>query len=282
VPPAERRLLGALLFCASLAAAGSTDEARFDGRFVQGGLVVGQVAPGSRVQLDGREIRVSPRGDFLLGFDRDAAETGELIVTTPAGGRVRRELAIETRVYDIQRIDGLPPRQVTPSAADLKRIERENAMIREARSRDDPRTDFLGGFRWPALGRISGVYGSQRILNGEPRRPHYGVDVAAPVGTPVRAPAAGNVTLVHRDMFFSGGTLILDHGHGLSSSFLHLSKIHVRQGQRVGAGELIAEIGATGRVSGPHLHWNMNLGAARLDPQLLAGEMPGNSAQGDR
>jgi murein DD-endopeptidase MepM/ murein hydrolase activator NlpD len=147
---------------------------------------------------------------------------------------------------------------------------------RNASARDDPRADFLGGGQWPAMGRITGVYGSQRILNGEPRRPHFGVDVAGPVGAPVVAPAAGIVTLAQADLFFSGGTLIIDHGHGLTSSFLHLSAILVEQGQRVQKGHLVARIGATGRVSGAHLDWRMNLSGARLDPQLVVGEMPGN------
>jgi murein DD-endopeptidase MepM/ murein hydrolase activator NlpD len=271
-----------LLQVSAPVSAGVAEEPRFEGRFVQGGLVIGRVAPGARVQYEGRDLRVSPRGEFLLGFDRDAAPLTELIVIQPDGTRLRRELAVAGRSYDIQRIDGLPPRQVTPSAADLKRIERENAMVREARSRDDPRTDFLAGFGWPARGRISGVYGSQRILNSEPRRPHYGVDVAAPVGAPVHAPAPGVVTLAHPGMFFSGGTLIVDHGHGLSSTFMHLSKIHVRDGERIEAGRLLAEVGATGRVSGPHLHWSMNLHEARIDPQLLAGEMPGNGVNRDQ
>lgn len=276
--PAERLFLAAALCLPTslLPAAGAPGQLRLEGRFAQGGLVVGYAAPGARVQQDGRELRVSPRGEFLLGFDRDAPGSSEVVVTTPDGAVERRALSIASRSYDIQRIDGLPPRQVTPTAADLKRIERDNALLAEARARDDPRTDFLAGFHWPAQGRISGVYGSQRVLNGEPRRPHYGVDVAAPVGTPVRAPAPGLVTLAHPDMFFSGGTLIVDHGHGLSSSFLHLSKIHVRKGEHVEAGQLIAEIGATGRVSGAHLDWRMNLRGAHVDPQLLVGEMPGN------
>jgi murein DD-endopeptidase MepM/ murein hydrolase activator NlpD len=279
---AELILVTALLFNVSAAATGTPEGPRFEGRFVQGGLVIGYVPPGSHVTQDGRELRVSPQGAFLLGFDRDAVKTGELVVRTPDGALLRRESAVEARIYDIQRIDGLPPRQVTPSAADLKRIERDNALLNEARARNDARTDFLAGFRWPARGRISGVYGSQRILNGEARRPHYGVDVAAPVGTPVLAPAPGIVTLAHPDMFFSGGTLIVDHGHGLSSSFLHLSKIHARKGERVETGQLIAEIGATGRVSGAHLDWRMNLHNAHIDPQLLVGEMPGEAVNRDQ
>jgi murein DD-endopeptidase MepM/ murein hydrolase activator NlpD len=132
----------------------------------------------------------------------------------------------------------------------------------------------MGGFIWPLEGRISGVYGSQRILNGTPRRPHFGVDIAASVGTRAMAPADGVVTLAHPDMFYSGGTLIIDHGHGLSSTFMHLHRILVNKGQRVRGGEPVAEVGATGRVTGPHLDWRMNLFTKRLDPQLLVEPMP--------
>ena len=147
-------------------------------------------------------------------------------------------------------------------------------MVKKARTIDDPRADFLSGFRWPIKGRISGVYGSQRILNGEPRRPHFGIDIAAPTGTKVGAPADGVVTMVHPDMFFSGGTMIVDHGHGLSSAFLHLSRILVEKGDRVVQGQTIAEVGSTGRSTGPHLDWRINLFDRRLDPSLLVGPMP--------
>lgn len=247
---------------------------RLDGSLVQGGLVVGRASPGSRIELDGRRVRVSDAGVFLLGFGRDAPPLASLLVTFPDGRQESRRLEIAKRSYKIQRIEGLPPRKVTPTEEDMVRIRREYAAVKKARSRDDPRTDFLTGFMWPAKGRISGVYGSQRILNGEPRRPHFGVDVAAPVGTVVHAPADGVVTLTHDNMFFSGGTLILDHGHGLSSSFLHLSAILVKEGDRVRRGEPIAKIGATGRVTGAHLDWRMNLWDRRLDPQLLVEPMP--------
>ena len=241
---------------------------------VQGGLVVGRTEPGSQVRLDGRPIKVSDQGVFLLGFGRDAGEHAALDVTYPDGTLQRHSLNIEPRQYRIQRIDGLPPRKVIPSEKDLERIRRENSLVHKARARLDERTDFLQGFIWPAHGRISGVYGSQRILNGQPRRPHFGVDIAGPIGKAVVAPAAGIVTLTHNDMFFSGGTLIIDHGLGLSSSFLHLSRILVREGERVERGDRIAEIGATGRASGPHLDWRMNVLNVRIDPQLLVGEMP--------
>lgn len=244
------------------------------GDFIQGGLVQGQTVPGASVEFEGHKVRVSDDGLFLIGFGRDAKARAALRVTLPDGTREQRTLKVNKRKYKIQRIDGLPPSKVTPSEKHLERIRGEAALAAKARRIDEPRTDFRHGFTWPALGRINGVYGTQRILNGEPRRPHYGVDVAAPVGTLVRAPAGGVVTLVHPDMFFSGGTLILDHGHGLSSSFLHLSKSHVKQGDRVEQGDVIAEIGATGRVTGPHLDWRMNLFQTRIDPQLLVGPMP--------
>lgn len=263
-------LLGCL--CQAVLAASSTLQ--LTGPMVQGGLVVGEVTPGAQVQLDGRPVNVSARGLFLLGFGRNAEERAVLDVTQPDGKRERHTLHIDPRQYRIQRIDGLPPRKVTPSQIDLERIRRENALVRRARARIDERTDFLQGFVWPAHGRISGVFGSQRILNGEPRRPHYGVDIAGAEGKAVVAPAGGIVTLVHRDMFFSGGTLIVDHGLGLSSTFLHLSRILVEEGQRVEQGDRIAEIGATGRVTGPHLDWRMNLLKVRIDPQLLVGKMP--------
>jgi len=157
---------------------------------------------------------------------------------------------------------------------DYQRIRRDSAAVKQARERDDPRADFLSGWIWPVEGPISGVYGSQRVLNGKPRRPHFGVDIAMPVGTLVKAPADGLVTLAHPDMFYSGATLIIDHGHKLSSTFLHLSRILVEVGDRVRQGEVIAEVGKSGRVTGAHLDWRMNLRQARIDPQLLAGPMP--------
>ncbi len=254
--------------------ASGTGSLSLEGPFVQGGLIQGRTAPGARVTLGGQPLRVSEEGVFIFGFDRDAPAEIELVAELPDGTRERRTLAVEPRRYRVQRIDGLPPRKVTPSEEDLKRIRAEVELVRNARKRDDARTDFLDGFEWPLAGRISGVYGSQRILNGEPRRPHYGIDIVAPVGTPVRAPADGVVSLVHPDMFFSGGTLILDHGHGLSSAFLHLDSVLVEEGERVRRGQVIATVGATGRVTGAHLDWRINLFEKRLDPALLVGPMP--------
>ena len=256
------------------AAPAAAARVQLDGPAIQGGLLRGRVAPGSRVKFAGEPVRVSGEGWFLIGFGRDAAPKAVLSVVFPDGRRERVELSVEKRKYRIQRIDGLPPRKVTPGRKELARIRKEVALVKRARTIDDPRTDFLGGFRWPVKGRISGVYGSQRILNGEPRRPHYGIDIAAPKGTRVVAPAGGVVTLVHRDMYFSGGTLIVDHGHGLSSAFLHLARVLVKKGQPVKQGQPIAEVGSTGRSTGPHLDWRINLFGRRLDPALLVGPMP--------
>ena len=266
--------LWALLHFGSVPVAAETGV-HLDGPRTQGGLLRGRVPPGSTVEYEGDAVRVSADGWFLVGFGRDAPPDAELVVVFPDGRRERQVLEVRPREYDIQRIDGLPPRKVAPrSEEDLARIRADVKMVKQARVVDDPRSDFLSGFRWPVRGRISGVYGSQRILNGEPRRPHFGVDIAAPAGTKVVAPADGVVTLVHPDMFFSGGTLIVDHGHGLSSAFLHLSRILVERGERVVQGQAIAEVGSTGRSTGPHLDWRMNLFDRRIDPSLLVGPMP--------
>ena len=249
--------------------AAASAQTQLTGKPVQGGVIFGLAAPGSTVALDEAAIMVSAQGRFVFGFGRD--ETGErtLRVTAPGGQEETIALQIVPRQFNIERVDGLPPSTVTPDPEAAQRIRDEAAMVASARSRRDPRTDYANGFTWPASGRISGVYGSQRVLNGEPRNPHFGLDIAAPTGSPVHAPADGIVTLAHPDMYFSGGTLILDHGHGLASTFLHLSKIHAEAGSLVKQGQLIAEIGATGRASGPHLDWRMNWLDRRVDPQLL-------------
>lgn len=250
------------------------DTVDLNGQFVQGGIITGRTTPGTRLELNGKPVRVSPEGAFVFGFGRDAPAVASLVITYPDGRRETRNLDIQSRTYKIQRIDGLPPSKVTPNPKVLDRIRRESAMAAKAREHDLTTPFFLGGFQWPVTGRISGVYGSQRILNGEPRRPHYGVDIAAAAGTPVRAPADGVVTLAHPNMYFSGGTLIVDHGHGLSSSFLHLKDILVKEGQQVRQGDTIATVGATGRATGAHLDWRMNWFTERVDPTFLVPPMP--------
>lgn len=244
-----------------------------NGEAVQGGLIFGQAEPGSTVVFDDREIMVSDEGRFVLGFGRDDTGTVELAVTAPGNSPDVRILTIAPREYNIERVDGLPPATVTPPPEVLERIRKDSALVGQARKRRDDRTDWDVDFAWPATGRLSGFYGSQRVLNGEPRRPHYGIDVAAPTGTPVLAPAPGIVTLAEPDLYYSGGTIIVDHGQGLSSSFLHLSAVTVAVGDVVNIGDKIGEVGATGRSTGPHLDWRMNWLNKRVDPQPLVGPM---------
>lgn len=260
----------------SLLASAGAGDLSLTGNLIQGGLAFGQVSPDSKVWANGHAVRVSPTGEFILGFGRDYPPQATVIVQAKDQTVRSHTFNIAGRKYDTQRIDGLPNAQVNPGPQTLRRIRRESAEITVARSLDDDRMDFKSGFIWPAHGRISGIYGSQRILNGEPRQPHYGIDIAAPVGTQVLAPAPGRVTYAE-DMYFSGGTLVVDHGQNLSSSFLHLHKILVAVGEHVEQGQPIGLVGATGRVTGPHLDWRMNWHQQRLDPSLLMdGTLPGN------
>jgi len=246
------------------------------GNLVQGGLVWGNVPPGSVVRLDGEPLDVLEDGTTFAGFGRDAARTAELVIEGPVP--CRETLQIVRREYAIQRVEGVPQKTVTPPPEQQARIRREQALVDAAKARRLSRPDLLlgalAGFQWPARGPISGVYGSQRFYNGVAGNPHYGVDVAVPTGTPVHAPAAGQVTLAEPDLYFSGGTVILDHGFRFSSSFLHMSKVLVAVGQEVKAGDVIGEVGATGRATGAHLDWRMNWRNQRVDPQLLAPPMP--------
>jgi murein DD-endopeptidase MepM/ murein hydrolase activator NlpD len=249
---------------------------QFSGSLEQGGFIWGRVAPGSTVRLGEEMLDVLPDGTTFAGFGRDAPPEVDLIVSGPAS--CSQTLKVARRDYKIQRVEGVPQATVTPPPEQLERIRREAALVADARSPSIKRPELiekvLAGFVWPAQGPVSGVYGSQRFYNGEPRNPHYGVDVAVPTGTPVHAPAAGVVTLAEPDLYFSGGTVILDHGYRLSSTFLHMSEVSVEVGDELQAGDLIGAVGATGRATGPHLDWRMNWRQERIDPQLLAPPMP--------
>lgn len=272
------RLLAIVLMLSLSAVAWPSFALEIHGEWVQGGMLYGWVEPGTRLEFLKRRVRVDGDGLFVVGLGRDAPKSVTLTLTPPDGAPETQTFAVKQRQYNIQRVEGVPPQTVNPPAEELPRIQKENQLTSRARAKDLPRRDFLEAFQWPVTGPITGVYGSQRVYNGEPRRPHFGVDVARPTGTSVRAPASGVVTLAYDNMFFSGGTLIIDHGHGVSSTFIHLSKILVPEGKEVEQGELIAEVGATGRVTGPHLDWRMNWFTQRLDPQLLVGPMPKSKA----
>jgi hypothetical protein len=238
------------------------------GEPAQGGLIVGRAAAGTRLALDGRAVRVGPGGDFAFGFGRDHGPGATLAITHPGGRAESRSLAVARRQWDIQHITGLPPAMVTPDEAALRRITAERERLGQARAADSTLSHFTAPLAWPARGRISGVFGSQRVLNGQPRQPHYGLDVAGPVGTPISAALAGRVTL-SADFFFFGQLLVLDHGHGVNTLYAHLSERLVAEGEAVAQGQPIARMGATGRVTGPHLHFSLSWYQVWLDPQPL-------------
>lgn len=258
-----------------LAWTGGALALELDGPVVQGALRLGTVEPGAAVSVDNKPVRVnSETGQFVFGVGRDRTEPVAIAIKTSGGVTEIQRLEVVTRDYDIERIDGLPQRKVSPNAADLERIRREGRLISAARARDSDFPHALADFVWPVTGRISGRYGNQRILNGEPRRPHLGVDIAAPQDTPVAASGAGVVSLAEADLFFTGGTIAIDHGYGVTSIYSHLAGINVTVGQQVVAGETIGTVGSTGRSTGPHLDWRINWFDLRLDPELIAGPMP--------
>jgi murein DD-endopeptidase MepM/ murein hydrolase activator NlpD len=243
------------------------------GRWEQGQLVMGHTDPAAEVRFNGRKLRVSPRGDFVLGLDRDQKPQAEVTVRQPDGAEEVHRYTVASHEWQVQRIDGLPPDKVTPPAKALARIKKEQGEINAARIRDTDLTGFLQPFVWPVTGRISGIFGSQRILNGEPKSPHGGVDVAVPTGTRLVAPADGVVSLAAADFYYTGGTLMIDHGHGVSSIMVHLSKILVKKGQPVKQGEAVALSGMTGRATGPHLHWGVTWFDAKVDAATLVPPM---------
>ena len=245
----------------------------FPKRVPQGSLVIGHVDPGGTVQLDGRELRVSGRGDVVFGIGRDAKGPAIVEVRRREGERERIAIEVTPRDWPVERVAGVPPKTVEPPPDVAARIKREQARVVAARARDDARSDFLEAFEWPVRGRISGRFGNQRVYVVEgrdvPKSPHSGMDIAAPEGTALNAPAGGIVTFAEADLYLTGGTVLIDHGHGVSSNFLHLSRIDVEVGDRVEQGQRIGAVGMTGRATGPHLHWGLNWFNVRLDPLLL-------------
>lgn len=235
----------------------------------QGAMVIGNTHPAAVVEYAGRTLRVTPYGSFVFGIGRDATGEAVLRIKQPATGWVEHRIAITPRDWPVERIDGVPPATVDPPQAIAQRIQREQARVAAARERDDARTGFAQVFAWPLQGRISGRFGNQRVYNGTPKSPHSGMDIAAPAGTPVKAPADGVISFADAGLYLTGGTLVLDHGHGISSNFLHLSRIDVRPGDVVRQGDVIGAVGATGRATGPHLHWGMNWFDVRIDPLLV-------------
>jgi murein DD-endopeptidase MepM/ murein hydrolase activator NlpD len=239
------------------------------GHLTQGGLVTGKLSDVQSVSLNDTPLKLSKNGDFVFGFGRDAKTNHTLSWVDTNGKKHTQNLIITKRDYNIDKITGVAKKYVSPPKSVSERISREAVAVRNARAVNSDLTYFLDPVLKPAQGRISGVYGSQRYFNGEPRRPHYGLDIANKTGSPVYAPIGGTVVFAEPDLYYSGGTLILDHGHGITSTYIHLSKLDVNVGDKVKQGNKVAEIGATGRVTGPHLDWRFNWKGERLDPGLL-------------
>lgn len=248
-------------------------DVALNGKFTQGALLRGQAPAGAKVTLNGETVQTNKDGKFVVGFEREAPLQQTLIVELADGNKWQRDITLGKREYNIQRIEGLEQKMVTPPAEVTARIKQDNINVANARSGNSDLDALFTKFEWPAKGVISGVYGSQRILNGVPKWPHYGLDIANETGTPVYAPVDGVVTLAD-DLYYSGNTLILDHGMRVFSTFLHMDTITVEVGETVKQGEQIGTIGSTGRSTGPHLDWRINLGNIRLDPQTVISGTP--------
>ena len=277
----KRRILQGFAICAGLLfwTVGAHAETVINGATllrggaVEGGLMIARTAPDNRVTLDDATIPVAPDGLFIVGFHRDSDLPVTIGITKTDGTSQLTVLTPQQRSYQIQRIDGLQKNMVTPPENVIARIKSDQAAVAAARQTPAAAGDFWRGIDWPVTGRISGVFGSQRILNGQPRQPHYGIDIAVPKGTPVRAPASGLVTLV-KDLYFSGWTVIINHGLGLNSTFLHLDSTAISVGDTVQRGSIIGTVGSTGRSTGPHLDWRLDWQGRRIDASLAAGPMP--------
>ena len=241
----------------------------FLGKFEQGAFILGKTNPDTKIKIDNKEVRVTKDGYFAFGLDRDR-KNNIIIKIIEKNKTTIVEKKILKRDYKIQRIDGLPSKQVTPPPEVYDRIKKDNILIGKARSIDSTLNFFKDKFIYPIDKYIiTGVYGSQRILNGKPRRPHYGIDFHAPEGTPVKAMMDGIVTLSEKDMYFTGGTIIFDHGHGISTLYMHMKDINVKVGQRIKQGQIVGTLGQSGRATGPHLDIRLNWFGVKLDPMTI-------------
>lgn len=265
-----------LVFAACLAAGRVlAQDISVGGRLEQGGIAIGTAPVGSWITYNGRTVPTTYVGRFVLGFERDAPARAEISIKLPKNAGVEtRTFDIKPREWAIERVNGLPEKLVKPNRRTQAKIEADNKLLDEVRERTETVPFFETGFIMPAEGKISGVFGSQRILNGEPRAPHVGLDIAAPVGTPVRAAADGVVSLAKADMVLTGKTVVLEHGFGLDSVYIHLNAIKVKEGQILRQGDIIGEVGKSGRTNGPHLHFGITWYNTRLDPQTIMAVLP--------
>ena len=255
-------LLVAILFSTNAVAV------EFKGNFLQGHFIIGITNPEAKIIVDKKEVRVSKDGYFVFGIDRD--RKFDVTITKIIDGKKEKIIKkVLKRKYNIQRIDGLEESKVTPPESVYKRIKAENNRIGEARAINSKLPFFKDQFIMPVKGIISGVYGSQRILNGKPRWPHYGIDIAAKKGTEIKSSGTGIVTMAEDDLYYTGGTVIMDHGHGISTIYSHLETVIVSIGDKINQGDIIGTVGSTGRSTGPHLDFRINWFQTRLDPMSV-------------
>ena len=240
----------------------------FKGKFLQGHYIIGKTEPSAKIKIDKKQIRVSNDGYFVFGIDRDRKY--DISITKFYNGKKEKfTKKVLKRTYNIQKIDGLEESKVTPPESVYKRIKEENNKIGDARAINSDLPFFKNEFIMPVDGIISGVYGSQRILNGKPKWPHYGIDIAAKKGTKIKSSATGIVTMAEKDLYYTGGTIIMDHGHGISTIYSHLDSLNVKVGDEILQGDIIGTVGSTGRSTGPHLDFRINWFQTRLDPMSV-------------
>ncbi|MDO6507718.1 M23 family metallopeptidase [Colwellia sp. 4_MG-2023] len=257
----------------------NTKNIALSGVIKQGGLIVGKTLPSDTVKLNGKTLMVSAKGDYTFGFSRDDKQSHKLVITSINGDRVEKILIPEQREYNIQRIEGIKKSIMQPNPKAAIRARKDSTQVKAARKIASSLDYFAQGFIPPIEGTITGVYGSQRVYNGVPKNPHFGLDYAGNTGDPVKAPASGTVLLWVPDMFYSGGTMIIDHGQGVSSTFLHLSDSYVKKGDKVTQGQVVAAVGQSGRATGPHLDWRINWFDVRIDPALVLELQPLKTVQ---
>ena len=262
------KIIFRLFFLIILLLSTSSKAVEFDGKFLQGHFIIGSTDPSAKIIIDKKEVKVSKDGFFVFGIDRD--RKFDLIITKVKDGKKEKIVKkILKRKYNIQRIDGLEESKVTPPESVYKRIKEENNKIGKARAINSDLLFFKDKFIMPVEGIISGVYGSQRILNGKPRWPHYGIDIAAKKGTMIKSSGSGTVTMAEDDLYYTGGTIIMDHGHGISTIYSHLESVMVSVGDKINKGDIIGTVGSTGRSTGPHLDFRVNWFQTRLDPMSV-------------
>tara|TARA_B100000989_G_C19503324_1_gene455282 strand:- start:459 stop:1259 length:801 start_codon:yes stop_codon:yes gene_type:complete len=246
----------------------SSHTFEYKGSFTQGGLIIGKVDKNSIIYVNNNRVKTSKKGMFVFGISRN--RTSDFLISIRNDKYTHNfSKKIKTRKFKIQRIDGLPKRKVTPNKEDMKRIRKEGKLISKAKKKNSDLLFFFESFIRPLDGITTGVYGSQRILNGKPRRPHYGIDIAAKKGTKIKNANFGRVVMSEKNLFFTGGTIIIDHGHGLVSIYSHLDQIFVKKGQLIDRGKIIATVGSTGRSTGPHLDFRLYCNNVPVDPDLI-------------